>query len=179
MNLNTFINKFEHFTFTGQNIKDILNDEPVKIIDYNELNNYTSLDAAFGDNRCLILLLTRSSDIKHWVTLLIKNNLIEYYDPYGFPLVFDLKLSTYDNPNVLPNLIQLKLNQGFTFQQNGVRLQKLVKDMNTCGAHSVCRCLFYTLTNEQYTNMMISYTKVEPDELVVLMLTSYLIKLVE
>ena len=157
-------------------------DHKVKIMDYNDLSNVNDLDELFEDTDAVIFSLVRSINprISHWVCLLKKDKTYEYYNSYGFDIYKDLQIAILDNKNYLPNLLSEKLNQGYTINFNDKQLQQFNAKVNTCGAHVINRILFDKYTNNQYTAMILGFCQqknLTPDELVIIMISSYLLKL--
>ena len=185
MDLQYLINNFEKYSFSGYNILQILQNagHNVKIIEYNDLGKVNDLDEIFTDNDAVILSLVRELApvrIGHWVVLLKKNNLYEYFDPYAYNVIQDLRIAIMDNPTYLPKLLNNKQQDGYQVNYNSIPLQALKLNVNTCGAHAICRVLFDKYTNQQYATMIKNYCAhktITPDELVILMLSSYLLKL--
>lgn len=168
--MENFIKNFEKIELSGQ---DIIDSVKTRVIDYRDIHNYSSLEELFGIYDGIVLLLARSYNIKHWVSLIWhkQKNLIEYYDPYGFSLNEDLHYSLLDKGNALRQLISSK--QNLIFSNNTAKLQELIKDVNTCGAHSIVRILHSYMTNKEYADMVLKYTKkhkMKSDEFVILIL---------
>jgi hypothetical protein len=101
--------------------------------------------------------------------MLNKGNTIEYFDPYGeapeqaLDTVPQSKLQELDEAS--PYLTQLLRASGKKVSYNHYAFQKDKADVNTCGRHSVVRCLYAPYSITKYKKVMDS-TGMSPDDFV-------------
>lgn len=129
-----------------------------------------SIDEAFDSKgRCIMLYLTESATSGHWCCLLKKGNTIEFFDPYGEPpeealsTVPKSKLQELDESR--PYLTALLKASGKKVSYNHYAFQKDKENVNTCGRHSVVRCLYAPYSLAKYKKI-IDDTGMSPDNFV-------------
>jgi len=102
--------------------------------------------------------LTDSATSGHWVCMLRRKDTIEYFDPYGEPPEFALSTVSPEEREeygeAQPYLTNLLRASGLKVIYNTFPFQKDKQDVNTCGRHSVVRCLYAPLTLEKYKKVM-------------------------
>ena len=198
MRISDIIKSVETYEFSNEDINHILNDQDCTVIDANLFDKLESLTQLVGGRDsplsplaqggegdsmspiALITLLTRSADVRHWITIILKpaDQLVEIYDSYGFPIDKDLELAVANSGRLL-ELLKDITRSGWKVSQNTVGMQQLKNGINTCGAHAIMRCKFRHLTNAEYVSMIVEYArdhKMTPDELVTLMLINRFIR---
>jgi hypothetical protein len=184
MRISDIIKSVETYEFSNEDIDHILNDQDCTVIDANLFDKLESLTQLASNEDlspvALITLLTRSADVRHWITIILKpaDQLVEIYDSYGFPIDKDLELAVANSGRLL-ELLKDITRTGWKVSQNTVGMQQLKNGINTCGAHSIMRCKFRHLTNAEYVSMIVEYSrdhKMTPDELVTLMLINRFIR---
>lgn len=144
----------ESIPFSAQTIKEICNNQ-VNIVLYDELYHMNSIFDAFIDGYPIVLLYPlRSQTDGHWVCLVYhkKTDTIQYFDPYGSDVDYYLKLhpELYEDDK----LTELLNTCGKDVVVNKVPVQKLKKDVSTCGRHCAVRAVFFNLTNSDYLKLM-------------------------
>jgi len=115
-----------------------------RILKYNQLVQYSSIEALLPEERDFCFLLIEDSPNRgHWVALLRHHNQIEFFDSFGGKV--DSQLS-WSCPSVRRGLGQCKthlsdlLNQSpFEVVYNPIPYQQDGQDINTCGRHCVLR----------------------------------------
>ena len=117
------------------------------ITTYERLGSYDIGD--LFENDCLILLYkVGTGSIGHWTTIIRRGkDCVEFMDPYGSALDFNLKFSN----NKFPALSKILKEGGIKkIIFNNMRLQRMDNAISTCGRHCMLRVLFKNLTIEQY-----------------------------
>ena len=112
----------------------------VRIIKYNDLDNYTSIEELLpSDDTYFILLYLDSPSSGHWVTLVRNKNLITFFDSYGGKI--DSQLKWVDDTTRIqldtnkPCLTRL-LKAGKTpYNYSPYDYQSNNQSVATCGAH--------------------------------------------
>ena len=142
----------------------------IKIITYPELASMNSIDECFDNKgRCIMLYLTESETSGHWVCMLRKKDGIEFFDPYGEPPESALRGVSEEDKEAYgeaePYLTNLLKASGLKVIYNKHRFQKEKANVNTCGRHSVVRCLYAPDTLEKYKAVMDS-SGMSPDDFV-------------
>ena len=161
--------EIQSYPLSDSDIRKILGKD-IKIITYPQLGDMSSIDQAFDSKgRCIMLYLTEDNHSGHWVCMLNKGDTIEYFDPYGEapeePLsdVPQSKLQELDESS--PYLTKLLRGSGKKVIYNHYAFQKTKRDVNTCGRHTVVRCLYAPYNLTKYKKVMDS-TGMTPDNFV-------------
>lgn len=134
-----------------------------KIILYNELKNYNSIDQILPHSKSYAIILYQNSpNSGHWVGISRPNkNTIEVFDSYGNPI--DKPLSWISkNENIKlgidgPYLTNLLNKSGYNVIHNTTCFQGKNGDISTCGRHACFRikCMLdKNMDLEKYTKMM-------------------------
>lgn len=130
----------------------------------------SSIDECFDSKgRCIMLYLTQSATSGHWVCMLRKKDGIEFFDPYGEPpekaltTISDEEREAYGEGE--PYLTNLLKASGQKVIYNRHPFQNDKANVNTCGRHSVVRCLYAPDTLTKYKAVM-DASKMSPDDFV-------------
>ena len=153
----------------------LINNTPKsKVLTYNELTNYDTLDNLFDNKDVIYLLYESRKNFGHWCCLMKKDNgNIEFFDSYGiFPdqeLKWTNKTFREKNNMILPHLTALLYNCPYQIEYNNHKLQKQEPDVNTCGKWCLLRALSKDICNiDKFASFFKNNKHFEPDELVVL-----------
>ena len=157
------------YPLSDSDIRTILGRD-IKIITYPQLAQMRDIRQAFDKKgRCIMLYLTESESAGHWVCMLNKKDHIDFFDPYGEPPEAALKTVPDEEKEEYgegqPYLTQLFKASGKPVYYNTYPFQKDKADVNTCGRHSVVRCLYAPYTLEQYKKC-IDESGMSPDNFV-------------
>ena len=163
------LGKIKSYPLSDSDIRKILGRD-IKIITYPELGNMSSINQAFDSKgRCIMLYLTENETTGHWVCMLNKGNMIEFFDPYGEPPEKALATVDEGTKEALgedePLLTRLLRASGKKVYYNTYPFQRESNDVNTCGRHSVVRCLYAPYSLDKYKKVMDS-TGMSPDNFV-------------
>jgi hypothetical protein len=163
------LGKIKDTPLSDSDIRKILGRD-IKIITYPQLANMSSINECFDrKGRCIMLYLTQSETSGHWVCMLSKKDGIEFFDPYGEPPESALKTVPEEEREAFgegqPYLTQLLKASGRKVIYNTHPFQKDRADVNTCGRHSVVRCLYAPDTLAKYKAVMDS-SGMTPDDFV-------------
>lgn len=161
--------EIKEYPLGDDDIRKILGND-IKIITYPMLGKMKNIDEAFDrKGRCIMLYLTHDEHSGHWVCMLNKGDNIEYFDPYGdapeeaLDNVPRPKLQALDED--YPYLTQLFRKSGKKITYNHHAFQKEKRNINTCGRHSVVRCLYAPYSLAKYKKIM-DATGMSPDNFV-------------
>jgi hypothetical protein len=163
------LGKVKDYPLSDSDIRKMLGSD-IKIVTYPELANMKDASEMFDSKgRCILLYLTSSPTEGHWVCLLNKKRGIEFFDPYGEPpeaakKTADPALLTQLNSRQ-PHLTQLLRNSGKPVFYNTHGFQKDKSGVNTCGRHSVVRCLYAPYSLQKYASIIKS-SGLSPDDFV-------------
>ena len=153
--LNT-IEKVKDYALSSLDLKNV---EPSRVHILSEIyGNIRFIDELFDrKGRCFLLYNTRSPTYGHWTCLLKKHNVIEWYEPYGFPLK-SLNSNKYI-PNTMdidPNYIINKIKEGgYRFVQNNKQHQnRNDKNDASCGRHCCLRMACHKMNLKEYNNFL-------------------------
>jgi len=130
MSLVNLLQNGEQHDLTNDDIKSITKGK-CKIMSYHELQNINSIDDILINNGACIILYETRQNFGHWTALIRQsNNVLEFFDSYGFQLDQELNYAKYNNTPYLSNLVN---KSSYQLIQNTHRLQRYAKDINTCG----------------------------------------------
>jgi len=157
------------YPLSDSDIRKILGRD-IKIITYPDLNGFRSIDQAFdAKGRCIMLYLTQNETTGHWVCMLNKPSGIEFFDPYGEAPDSALNSIPEERREALGEndgtLLSLLRASGRPVFYNTFPFQTDRADVNTCGRHSVVRCLYASDSLKQYKKIMDS-SGMTPDDFV-------------
>ena len=163
------LGEIKSYALSDEDIRKILG-EDIKILTYADLAKVDNINEIFDrKGRCILLYLTMSESSGHWVCLLRKPTYIEYFDPYGEvpnePLETLNPIKRYAFGESKPYLTNLMKESGSAVIYNTFPFQKDRADVNTCGRHSVVRCLYAPYSLEQYKKV-IDMSGMSPDNFV-------------
>lgn len=152
----------ESINLSGRDILRITEND-TRIMGYEELRNYDSIEQLIPyEGSSLTLLYQTRENYGHWVVIINRgNNKYEFYDSYGLAPDEELNLdNTYHlrlhGGQITPHLTALFLKGGYKVEYNNIRLQKYLKDVNTCGRYTALRVKFKHLS---ITNFNALFTK--------------------
>lgn len=165
--MDKLIKKLEVDPFSNFDILNIC-DQNTKVIRYSELKKYSNIDDVLKPFDNVVILYESKKNYGHWVCLLKYDKIIEFFDPYGLPIDTQLKYSK----DKVPLLSKLLVDSPYLLAENRTKLQKLYKDVSTCGRHVCVRIILKDLPLKEYINIMVN-NKIDPD-LIVTYLTSFI-----
>jgi DNA adenine methylase len=137
----TIQNKLEQIVTEPMDGGDIAHYYPkVRIIKYNDLDNYTSIEELLpSDDTYFILLYLDSPSSGHWVTLVRNKNLITFFDSYGGKIDSQLKWVDMGERIRLdtdkPCLTRLLKAGSIPYTYSPYDYQADNPDIATCGSH--------------------------------------------
>lgn len=163
------LGKIKDYPLSDGDIRRILGKD-IKIITYPDLGKMNHIDQAFDrKGRCIMLYLTSSETSGHWVCMLNKGDTIEFFDPYGEAPEEALNTLSPETRaeygETEPLLYNLMKASGKKVYYNTHPFQKDKANVNTCGRHSVVRCLYAPDSLEKYKAVMDS-SGMSPDDFV-------------
>jgi hypothetical protein len=145
----------------------------LKIVSYNDLHNARTIDDVLDEKgRLMLLYLTESEMMGHWVCLLNyrNSNILEYFDPYGnykpdgeSEWLTPAKLKQLGQST--KKLTQLLDASQYEVKSNAFPFQTDRFNMNTCGRHCTVRLYFKNLVLPDYIKLVKS-TGLAPDDFV-------------
>lgn len=160
---NTGIDKIildaEKYDLSGADIMKITNGK-TRIIKYEDLKLYDSLEQLFNPYGCFIMLYQTSEKIGHWVALIDRGNReLEFYDPYGFEPDEELNFNNdyhlrIHGGIITPHLSALIESGFWKVKYNNKQLQKYLEDVNTCGRYCALRIKFKDASLEKFNNLL-------------------------
>jgi hypothetical protein len=149
------------------------------IYNYDHLKNVFHIDEIFDAlGRCIILLPVHSIDNGHWIALIKRDNIIEFFDSYGKTLdqqENNLNSNFDIDEDLLKDLVK---KAGYKLQYSKIQNQPAKFDVATCGRHAIFRIIFFNLTNKEYNNLLKKISKkhnVKPDDIVTAYSNEYLL----
>ena len=136
---------------------------------YPELAEKKTLDQVLGPHdMCIILYLTKEN-YGHYCCLFRIGNIVTFADSYGGVIDSQLKkIPSHfreESNQVRSHLCRLLYNSGHEVHYNDKQLQKLNKDISTCGRHCLTRLWLRHLDCDDYIKF---FKGLNPDILVTL-----------
>jgi len=127
-----------HYLVSNFDIQKKFKGQHIKIVTYQQLSNYNSLEQLLPQTECaLFMLLKTSVNSGHWTVLVRYNDNVYYFDSYG--VIYDgelkhispqLQYELGENNKTLTDLIN---STSFNVSYNHKQLQSHHSDINTCG----------------------------------------------
>ena len=149
------------------------------IYNYDHLKNVFHIDEIFDNlGRCILLLPVHSIDNGHWVALIKRDNIIEFFDSYGKTLdqqENNLNSNFDIDEDLLKDLVK---KAGYKLQYSKIQNQPAKYNNATCGRHAIFRIIFFNLSNDEYNNLLKKISKkykVKPDDIVTAYSNEYLL----
>lgn len=153
------LKQVKSYALSNSDIKEILPN--VKIFTYPDLNNVLNIDELFRPNEngidiAIMLYLTVSENIGHWIGLIKKGSVIEMYDAYGSSPERLKDTLNVSNPLLLQKqpkdlLRKVAKQSGYVLKHNAKAVQPINNtDVATCGRHIVMRLIFADKDNKTY-----------------------------
>lgn len=148
-------------------------DGKARIMSYPQLDNYDSIEKAWGKDKAIILLYETSDSFGHWVLVMKTSKGIEVFDSYGSSIgkpddelkIIPKKFRKESNQDY-PHLTKLLYQSGLPVEYNEKRLQKDGSKIATCGRHCIVRLLTRDMPLAEYQKRITSNKKYNPDDLV-------------
>ena len=171
MSIDSFIKKAERIDLTGADIHRIT-DGKCSIVAYETLEKVNSLEEILEPHGCVMLLYQTSKDFGHWVTLFRsdKNNKknLQFFDPYGLKVDQELDINAefhlrQHNGVRTPHLSALIEKGGYNVKSNTHRLQRFLKDVETCGRHVGFRIRMREMPLDKYIKFLTTNKAYDPD----------------
>lgn len=180
MSMRKLLNMAKKITFSGQDIYDMLGGNCL-VLRYKDLAKIDDIDELL-DQPCVILYET-AENFGHWTLLLkihpigSKTPTLELFDSYAYRPDDQIKFipENYRNgKTAYPHLSWLVANSGYKkILHNNVRLQKVARDVNTCGRYVALRAKMwqdFKVPLKKFINMFKNkYGSLDSDDLVTLM----------
>ncbi len=168
MPLDQYLSKAENIDLSGDDIHKIT-DGICLPIPYHELDKIDDINQLFQKSKVIMLLYEiEKENVGHWVTIIKHDDdTIEFFDPYALKPDEELKYSPYYHRTHkgidVPHLTYLLEKSGSKIIYNKCRLQKLLKDVNTCGRHCAVRAKFSDMSLSKYCKMLLNNKCYDPD----------------
>ena len=144
----------ENIDLSGADIERIT-DGKCKIIAYEELQKYNTLDELLNPYDAVIVLYQTKKNYGHWVSILKYDNYIEFFDPYGFGIDEELEIIDHLHlRNQTPHLTYLINESNYRVIFNDKKLQKFSEHINTCGRWCSLRVRFKDISLKKFINLM-------------------------
>lgn len=166
--MDKIINNYENVDLGGSDIMRMCKNK-VRIIEYEDLKNYTYIDQIFNEWNATIILYETKKDFGHWVVLLKhNNNELEFFDSYGLMVDEELKYdnaynSRLNNGAIVPYLTDLLSKSTYKLIVNRKRLQLFLENINTCGRWCVARVILRNIELQQFIKLFTQNVNHTPD----------------
>lgn len=161
--MNSIIERLEDIALSNHDILKLL-DNKVNIVLYPDLHKYISIDQILYPYDCCIILYEAKPKYGHWIALIKKGDVIEFFNPYGGLPDASLKLIDpvfrVKSHQLLPHLKMLMFKSSYELNYNEFQFQGKGFDIKTCGRHCVVRVLCKDINIYQYKNLLDQLCKI-------------------
>jgi hypothetical protein len=154
--MDKLISKLTSSPFSDQDIRSFVS---CKVIPYEELSRYDTIDEVLSRDKCAIILYQIREDFGHWVAINKIHDNIEFFDSYGYRPDEEFKFAKF---NKKPYLTRLLIKSPYQIIYNPYKLQKDGFDMNTCGRWVVLRILMKDIPIKTFSRLFLGQSK-KPD----------------
>lgn len=151
---------------------DLRNNINSNIVSYSDIKKYKNIDDLLGnDNKCIILYETKKNS-GHWTCLYKVEKTIFFFDSYGNNIDLQLKFIPKQINESLgqdhKKLIELLYNSPYKVEFNEYKLQKLKKDINTCGRWVLIRLMYPNISIKYFKNLFSKKLigEISPDKMI-------------
>lgn len=149
------VDAHKEISLSDQDVMRLVNHK-AKVLIYNELKNYRTLDEALGPHKAIFLLYETRKDYGHWVAVFQHNKTtVEFFDPYGIFPDEELYWTNTHTRKMLgqdvPYLSRLLLKSKYpNLEYNNYKFQKEGSDINTCGRWSALRIALRDMSLKEF-----------------------------
>ena len=156
---------------------DIMNicDNKVKIISYEDLHGYNTIDELLEPYGAVIILYQATKQIGHWVAVIkhertrsSQNRTIEVFGSYGLKIDEQLQFSTYNmqlhGGTAEPHLTNLIDASGYKKIYNHTQLQSYNNQIATCGRYASLRVRFRDMPMDSFVKLFTGASGLSNDE---------------
>ena len=170
------------YALSDDDIKRLLKNK-CNIVPYPSLHKYKTINELLYPYGCAVVLYETKEYYGHWVSVIDRSNKekcrIEVFDSYGLykpdqELNFIDKDFRGSSNQDYPYLTRLLYDSGCEIHYNNHRLQSEDPDVATCGRWSVVRIWLRDLDVDEFSELMKSDPKRDPEQ-VVTKLTNYVL----
>ena len=168
MKLQDIVKQAEDIYLSGEDVLE-LTDHRCRIIKYSDLMFISSIDEILDVDGSIIILYQKTSNSGHFCLLTnkYKEGSLYFFDPYGYYIDDELKLSDFQIRNMngieVPHLTHLIENSNYDLIVNKIKYQEFKEHVNTCGRHCVTRLNYINLSDEEYNNFLKKNSHYNPD----------------
>ena len=136
----------------------------INVMTYTQLANYDNIENVLGPNKAVVLLYLTKWNYGHYTCLFLNsNNKLHYFDSYGDTPDYLLKyIPEYfreESLQKLPHLTYLLWKCKYQIEYNDYKLQKMGKNITTCGRWCIIRLLNKELSDKQFAENFINKKK--------------------
>ena len=164
------LSQLKEYALSGEDLVKLVG--TIDIIVYPDLDEYNSLDELFETrNEVVILFLTESKDMGHWLAMLFhpQRKTVEFFDSFGLKVDSHRQWLTEEKKRTLdqaaPQIMNLLRKSNYNGVYNETKLQK--ENVNTCGRHVACRIMHRHLLLPKYLEL-VEESGYTPDDFVTL-----------
>jgi len=167
-NIDDVIKNSENYSLSDNDLL-LLTDNKVKILSYQQLEDFKNIDEVLEPYGAVIILYQKTKTSGHWISVLKQNNTIEIFDSYGIGLDHELEFSPFNKARhggiAIPHLTNLINASNYKIEVNKIKLQEDSNKINTCGRWAGLRVRFRDVPLNIFTSMF-KNSKNSPDYMV-------------
>ena len=167
-NIDNVIKNSENYSLSDSDLLN-LTDNKVKVITYQELENYDTINQVLEPHDAVIILYQQTKNVGHWASIIKQKNTIEIFDSLGVGLDHELEFSDYNKRRhggtPIPHLTNLLNESNYEVQVNLRQIQNDGSHINTCGRWAGLRVRFRDVPMKKFIDMF-KNSKNNPDYMV-------------
>lgn len=157
--MDKYISKLVNQPLNGAQMMKIV-DGKANISTINQLKKYKNIDEVLGRHGAVILLYELKKGYGHWVCLYkYDKNALFFFDPYGLKPDEQLLFGNYSKPY----LTMLLNKSDYDVLYNTEDIQKLSKNVSTCGKFVALKLIFRNLDNREFLSLFLDNKHYDPD----------------
>ena len=171
--MDKLIKSVYNLDLTGNDVKYLTRGKS-RVLLYDSITPNDDVIDLIGPTKQVLLLFPthQGSPDGHWISIIYREetHTIFYWDSYGLSPEAELQYSTNlkVKKNILGNLFKKAQLQGYKFEWNPYRYQKMANGINVCGRFASIRNRFWYLDNEQIKKLFLGQ-KESPDFIITMM----------
>jgi hypothetical protein len=153
------VDEVEKYSLSETDLKQLLG-ASIPVFTYDDLFSVERIEDIFDkQGRAIMLYLTESKTVGHWVCFIKRKGVIEYFNSYGKlepdgELKWLSKQKAKELNQDTKRLSELLDSSKFKEVINPYRFQQYKTDVNTCGRHCVARLMFDHLDIHEYKELL-------------------------
>jgi hypothetical protein len=156
--------KSENYSMSNNDLLQAMNNH-CNLLSYDQLDNYNDINEVLGKYKKCILLYLTTENYGHWTCLYELNNIIYFFDSYGFMPDQQLGFNQpYINKKLNQNykhLLYMLYKSNKKVEFNEYQLQSKKDGINTCGRWVLIRLMCPQISITEFYNIFKPYKNMD------------------